>query len=175
MILTTLKKLYQRLIEIALTEDEERVAKGLAIGIFIGTIPVVGVHTVSAILVASILGYNRIAAAIGTYIPTNPWTTVPLFILEYYVGRFILRMLGIRLTSQTLKFSLRNPEEFLKIGKNIYIPMLIGGIFLAFIFSILGYYLFKVFLKKTKEGKNKFLNSQKIFSCIQNPQIPKSK
>ncbi len=144
--------------ELALNEDEEKVAKGLAVGIFIGTIPVVGVHTISAILVASILGYNRLAAAIGTYIPTNPWSTIPLFILEYYIGRLILRILGIKLTCKSLNFTLKNPSQLLKLGKTIYIPMLVGGIFLAFIFAILGYYIFIYILKKTKIEKFRKLN-----------------
>ena len=153
-----IKNIFLKLIELALSEDEEKVAKGLAVGIFIGTIPVVGIHTISAILIASILGYNRLAAAIGTYIPTNPWTTIPLFILEYYVGRLILRILGIKLTYKSLHFTLKNPSQLLKLGKSIYIPMLIGGIFLAFIFAILGYYIFIYALKKTKIKKVKKLN-----------------
>lgn len=152
-----LKNIFLKLIELALSEDEEKVAKGLAIGIFIGTIPVVGVHTISAILVASILRYNRLAAAIGTYIPTNPWSTIPLFAFEYYVGRLILGILGIKFAYTNLSFSLKDPSKLLKLGKAIYIPMLVGGIFLAFIFAILGYYIFIHILKKVKSGKLKKL------------------
>ena len=147
------KNILLKLVELALNEDEEKVAKGLAVGIFIGTIPVVGVHTISAILVASILRYNRLAAAIGTYIPTNPWSTIPLFAFEYYIGRLILGILGIKLAYTNLAFSLEEPSKILKLGKAIYIPMLVGGIFLAFIFAISGYYIFVYILKKVKAGK----------------------
>jgi len=150
-----LKNIFLKLIELALNEDEDKVAKGLAIGIFIGTLPVVGVHTISAILIASILGYNRLAAAVGTYIPTNPWSTIPLFALEYYIGRLILGVLGIKFACKNLNFSLKDPSQILKLGKAIYIPMLVGGIFLAFVFSILGYYIFIYILKKTKAEKLK--------------------
>ena len=156
-----IKGIFSKLVELALNEDEEKVAKGLAIGIFIGTIPIVGIHTISAILVASIFGYNRLAAAVGTYIPTNPWSTIPLFILEYYVGRLILRIFGIKFAYKNLSYSLKDPSQILKLGKAIYIPMLVGGIFLAFVFSILGYYIFSYILKRTKVKKLKKIKKNK--------------
>ena len=86
-----IKNSYHRFLKI---HDEPReIALGLALGIVIGISPIFGVQIISAIILASLLGWNKIAAGIGTLI-TNPVTTPFIYGLTYYVGS---RLLNVRL------------------------------------------------------------------------------
>ncbi len=64
-------------------------ARGLAIGIFCGCFPLFGFQTLMGIGLARLLRGNYLLAASGTWI-SNPITYVPLYLLNYRVGSFVL-------------------------------------------------------------------------------------
>jgi uncharacterized protein (DUF2062 family) len=64
------------------------IALGFALGIFIGMSPFFLCHTVTALLLAAVFGWNRVSAAVGVLI-TNP-VTLPFFYgLNYQVGLWL--------------------------------------------------------------------------------------
>ena len=71
------------------TPDE--VAKGMALGIFIGMTPTFGFQMAIAIFFAFLLRENKLAAALGVWI-TNPVTAPFIYALEYESGRILLGM-----------------------------------------------------------------------------------
>ena len=73
-----------------LRESPDKLARGLALGVFIGFLPIIGFQVITAVTIALFTRANKVAAAVGTHV-TNPWTTIPILILDYYVGCFILR------------------------------------------------------------------------------------
>jgi uncharacterized protein (DUF2062 family) len=62
-------------------------ARGLACGVFAGLFPFAGSQTVLALLLAFILRGNKILAAVGPWI-SNPFTSVPIYVFNFQVGRF---------------------------------------------------------------------------------------
>ena len=64
-------------------------ARGLAIGVFCGCFPLFGLQTVLGIGLASLFRGNHLLAISGTWI-SNPFTYLPLYLLNYKVGSAIL-------------------------------------------------------------------------------------
>ncbi|MFP4474303.1 MAG: DUF2062 domain-containing protein [Desulfatibacillaceae bacterium] len=82
-----IRRAYHRFLRI--TGDPRDVALGFSLGIFIGMSPFFGVHTLLAILFATIFRWNRVAAAVGVQI-TNFATAPLLYGFTYWVGRFFV-------------------------------------------------------------------------------------
>ncbi|MEO2069260.1 MAG: DUF2062 domain-containing protein [Desulfurobacteriaceae bacterium] len=120
----------------------EETAKGLALGVFIGFLPINGFQVLIAVILATLTRVNKLAAAIGTHV-TNPWTTIPVLIIDYYLGCYIL---GKKPCFPDI--DLTSFHSIVSCGKEIIAPMFIGGVVLGLIFSILSYFGIKKFLEK---------------------------
>ncbi len=128
-----------------LRERPDETAKGLALGVFIGFLPVNGFQVIIAVTIAALARVSKVAAAIGTHV-TNPWTTIPVLVLDYYVGCLLL---GRKICTPHFDFS--SLDALLRCGKEIFIPMMVGGVFLGAVFSVLSYLGIKKLLKKEVE------------------------
>ena len=69
----------------------EEIAKGVALGIFIGMTPTFGFQMAIALLFAYLLRENRLAAILGVWV-TNPVTAPVIYAVEYEMGRLLLGM-----------------------------------------------------------------------------------
>ncbi|MCW6038263.1 DUF2062 domain-containing protein [Spirulina subsalsa FACHB-351] len=67
----------------------EAIARGVAVGVFSGFFPLFGLQTLIGLLLATLVQGNKIAAAAGTWV-SNPLTYVPLFAMNYRIGRWLL-------------------------------------------------------------------------------------
>lgn len=114
------------------TPDE--VAKGLALGIFIGMTPTFGFQMAIALFFAWILRENKIAAVLGVWI-TNPITAPFIYAAQYETGRFILGMDRLSLPAE-LSF-----ETFKNIGVDIMVPLCLGSLIIAVLLGSLTYAL----------------------------------
>jgi uncharacterized protein (DUF2062 family) len=70
--------------------NRRSIAGGLSIGVLVSMLPLPG-HTITAVLIALILGYNLGVAALGAWFNT-PLTMLPVFYFEYRLGRLLLGM-----------------------------------------------------------------------------------
>jgi uncharacterized protein (DUF2062 family) len=61
-----------------------------SIGIFIAFSPFLGLHTIMATLIAFAFRFNKIAIYTGTFINNPILTLVPIIVISYAVGAFIL-------------------------------------------------------------------------------------
>ncbi|WP_163328274.1 DUF2062 domain-containing protein [Desulfurobacterium thermolithotrophum] len=136
----SIKFYIKKLLELRDKPDET--AKGLALGVFIGFLPVNGFQVLIAVTIATLTRVSKVAAAIGTHV-TNPWTTIPVLIIDYYVGCFLL---GKKPCLLNINFS--SFQSIISCGKEIIVPMFVGGAFLGAIFSVLSYFGIKKLLKK---------------------------
>ena len=85
--------------------DRESVARGVAIGIFIGIVPIIPFQTLLAIFLSIFLRGNFPVAFITSWI-SNPITFIPILYLIYYVGDLVLgKNGGVVVQDVTLKFS----------------------------------------------------------------------
>lgn len=135
-----LRKLFRWLL--TLRGSPESIALGLAIGVFVACSPLLGIHLVLAIVLATLLNANRPAALAASFL-NNPATFVPVYALEYWVGSFfwagppvarVKQVLG-EVADQFTGSSVLNMREHvalvLELGKDVFIPMMIGGTLLG--------------------------------------------
>ena len=110
------------------------IAKGFALGIFVGMTPTLGFQMAIAVFFAFLLRENKIAAALGVWI-TNPITAAPIYALEYESGR---RLLGM----EPLQFPEELTLETMKaLGWDLMVPLLFGSLIYAVVCSLIAYAL----------------------------------
>lgn len=144
---------------LALDDPPERTALAFSIGIFIAFSPFLGLHTIMATLVAFIFRFNKIAIYTGTFI-NNPFLTlVPIIILSYAIGAFILgRPLkipeaGVELLKDphllTADYYRRLFNEFW----SIVWPFTVGSTALSVVCSLVAYPVTSSLLRARKRAK----------------------
>ncbi|MEJ2699651.1 MAG: DUF2062 domain-containing protein [Desulfuromonadales bacterium] len=112
----------------------EEIAKGMALGIFIGMTPTLGFQMVIALFFAWLLRQNKIAAALGVWI-TNPVTAPVIYALEYESGRVLLGMEHARLP-QHLTFAAMKT-----LGWEVLGPLCFGSLLYGIVCGALAYAL----------------------------------
>ena len=80
--------IYLRLVRVG--GDPAHVGLGFALGVFLGIFPTFGAGTPIALLIASLLRWNRISAVLGTLV-MNPFTTPFFWTLSGSLGAAIFR------------------------------------------------------------------------------------
>lgn len=83
----TLRYYYLRFIR--LQGDPGSLARGVALGLFIGVTPTLPLHTILIVLLAGLLRSNLIAALLAATVVSNPLTFVPQYYLSWKVGNSI--------------------------------------------------------------------------------------
>ncbi len=114
--------------------DPHYVAMGMAIGVFIGITPTMPFHTVIAVALAFIFRGSKAAAALGVWF-CNP-LTAPLFYWgSYKAGMFIL--------DDPAPFNVKFESilELLKLGTDVTIAMITGGVILGIFPGIVAYFV----------------------------------
>ncbi len=117
---------------VRLRAEPNDIAKGFALGIFVGMTPAIGFHMVIAVFLALLLKENKIAAAIGVWI-TNPLTAPFIYALQYESGRLLLGLQRARLPGE-LTF-----EALKSLGWEVLLPMAVGSLLYGLILSIIAY------------------------------------
>jgi uncharacterized protein len=112
------------------TPDE--VAKGLALGVFVGLTPTMGVQMIIAIFLAFLLRENKLAAALGVWI-SNPLTAPFIYALEYETGRLLLGMSRAKFPAE-LSFS-----AITSMGWELLLPLTVGSLIYCVILTPLTY------------------------------------
>jgi uncharacterized protein (DUF2062 family) len=74
-------------------DSPQRTAAAFAVGVFWGFSPLLGLHTVLALICAFLFGLNRPAVVIGVYV-NLPWIIAPYYTLATVGGATVL---GVRL------------------------------------------------------------------------------
>ena len=137
---------------IKLRGSPQAIALGAAIGVFVAFTPSIGFQTVIALILATLLNANRPAAMALVWI-TNPLTIPPCFLLTYCVGS----LFWPGPSPATVSHEIRNAiaiagrhdfwemhdqfTAFVGIGRDVLIPLLIGGIVVGIILGSVMYVL----------------------------------
>jgi uncharacterized protein (DUF2062 family) len=112
---------------------------GVAVGIFVGFIPLIGTHTVLAIALAYFLRLNTLIVLLGTQI-CNPLSFPFMIFISAEIGSLILN--GGFLA---VKFS--RHIDYL----HLYLwPIIVGSVVLGIVVSALSYFLVRGFLKRRR-------------------------
>ena len=131
-----------------LNGDPHYVALGMAIGVFISVTPTIPFHTAIALALAFILRGSKTAAAIGVWF-SNP-ITIPLFYMgSYDVGMSILG------NSAPFNVEYESIIELLKLGADVTIAMITGGVILGILPAIATYFITRrIFIKIRSRKKS---------------------
>ena len=114
---------YLRLVRIK--ASPHTIAMGLAVGVFVGLLPVLPFQTAIAVPVAYVLRGSMIAAALGTWV-SNPLNWVPFYILFYYVGRIVVPFDVPPFNPSQLEMA-----EMIQMGWKFFVVMMAGGLVIA--------------------------------------------
>ena len=129
----------------------KQVARGVAIGVFVGFLPIVPFHTITALALAFIFRASKLAAALCTFF-VNPLTMIPFYAMLYSVGKifmpgshtvFMPEELGIK---AIVKVGLEQGWDFLHV-------MILGGLLLGTPFALLSYFTSYKLLKRYRKKK----------------------
>jgi len=124
--------LYLRFIRLRGTAEE--VARGMALGVFIGLTPTMGIQMPLAFFFAMLLKENKIAAVIGVWI-SNPMTAIPIYTYNFKIGKYLLGTPDVKMPS----FSSLN--EILDLGHDLILPLAIGSIVAGIISATVAYFI----------------------------------
>lgn len=72
-------------------DTPDRTAAAFALGVLIGFSPLLGLHTILAVLLAFAFRLNRVAVLLGVY-ANLPWFMVPYYTLATWLGALLLRI-----------------------------------------------------------------------------------
>ena len=114
--------------------DPVYIAKGIAIGVFVGITPTIPLHTGIAIALAFIFKASKPAAVIGVW-SGNPVTVPFLYFGSYKIGMFLIGK------KATLDNSYWTIQELLQQGIDVTIAMILGGIILGILPAIAAYFI----------------------------------
>ncbi|MFO7760749.1 MAG: DUF2062 domain-containing protein [Thermodesulfobacteriota bacterium] len=150
-----LKFHYLRFLRLKGTPEE--VARGIAVGIFIGITPTIPFHTVLVLMVSLFFKANKFAGLLASWVISNPLTFFLQYYLSWRIGSFLLshevswdqihKILGIVSGHGSFQTSIK---ELSKLGGSTITVMLVGGIVLALPFTILSYYAALLFFTRKK-------------------------
>jgi uncharacterized protein (DUF2062 family) len=135
-------------------------ARGVAVGIFVGITPTIPFHTILALIFAYVLRASKIAALLATVLVSNPLT----FFLQYYLSFRI----GNWLTPKNISWekmtelmdALSNGANFSEslsalghMGLETLLLLLTGGMILAIPFTIASYVLSFLFFRSMQQKR----------------------
>jgi uncharacterized protein (DUF2062 family) len=145
---------------LAIDDPPERTALAFSIGVFIAFSPFLGLHTITATVLAFAFRFNKIAIYAGMFV-NNPFLTlVPIILASYAVGAFLLgKPLALPVEGMEL---LKHPRLFagdwwqrlFRQSGNVLIPFTIGGMVLATVCSLAAYPLTLRFLRRRRKQRD---------------------
>lgn len=116
-----------------LHESPHRTALAFAVGVGIAFSPTYGLHTLSVFFCAWAFRLNFLALMAGNLI-NNPWTTIPILALTFWVGFTILGETPPSLSWDDLSF-----VAFYEQVMPYLLPLIVGGIVLSLLGAIISY------------------------------------
>jgi len=130
---------------LSLDDPPERTALAFSVGVFIGLSPLLGLHTIIATVVAFLFRFNKVAIYLGTYL-NNPFLTlVPIILVSYAIGAFLLQRplrippAGIELLKDPHLLTRSYYHQLFVNSWNIVGPFAVGSTILSVVCSVLAY------------------------------------
>lgn len=160
-------RIYCRFIK--LKGEPRQIALGFSLGVMIGMTPFFGAHILSCLIIASLLGWSKLAAMVGVNI-TNVVTIPIIYPLNYWVGA---KLLG---ASRPFNW----PDNvngsavlgLIKQSPMVIVDLFVGGLILGLPIAV-GGYVFVLRAVRLYRDKKRLKRRQPVDSCLKH-QIKKS-
>jgi len=139
-------------------------ARGIAVGTFIGITPTIPFHTILALAFAFVFRGSKVAALLATVVVSNPLTFFPQYYLSWQIGNWLLpgkhswedvsELINLVTTGAKYQETLAALSH---VGINSLSVLIVGGIILAIpltiVFYCMAYTFFSTLHKKRLEKK----------------------
>ena len=130
-------------------------AKGVALGIFIGITPTIPLHTVLILALAFLLRASKISSLLASWLVSNPLTFFAQYYFSWRLGNLLLpgslswQKIGhvLEIIEQGSSFQVII-QQIATLGAKAIFAMVLGGSLLALPFTVFGYFLSLNFFKK---------------------------
>ena len=137
-------------------DSPQRMARGIAIGLFTAYLPFFGLHMLVALALAWLMRANKVLAVLSTWI-SNPLTFVILYYPAYRLGRVILSLFRTKtevelqqlqalfthtFSLETMVVNLFDPDYWKEVGRVFTLigtETFIGGFILGLLAGLIGY------------------------------------
>lgn len=127
----------------------EAIARGVAAGAFTGSFPLLGIQSIAGIALAALFRGNKMVAAASTWI-SNPITFVPLFALNFQVGRWLLRL---PTTTVLPSASPAGLDAWMEMGLDVAGALMLGSCVVGLVMSVVGYYVGLMVAQRVRRAK----------------------
>jgi uncharacterized protein len=118
-------------------DDPGLIAKGFALGSFIGMMPIPGFQIMVSLAIATLLNFNKRAAVIAVF-NTNLATGVFVFSFNYFLGR---KILGINSPFEIgEKIDIQFVSHVISAGYDVFLSLVVGGVITGALTAIIAYY-----------------------------------
>lgn len=98
------------------------IAGGVALGVFVGFTPLMGLQMIIAGVLATLFRLSRIACVPMVYV-TNPLTAVPIYAFSYLVGYCTLKPFGFQVLSYNRIMEILRRSETLGFWDSIWVTL----------------------------------------------------
>lgn len=142
-------KLLHRFRKILKIEDSPRsIARGFALGSFIGMMPIPGFQMIVSLGIATLLKINKKSACIAVF-NTNVATGAFVFAFNYWLGK---KILGIQSDFQLPeKISFKFIQSILTAGIDVFMALTVGGIITGIITALAAYWGIIIYLNNNRK------------------------
>jgi hypothetical protein len=138
--------------------DPRNIARGVALGTFIGITPTLPLHTVATLILAPVLRANLIGAFLTSFLVCNPLTYIPQYYLSWLIGSALtpydLTWERIKAVLDVVLSGAGYQTTFTalsSLGLDAIIVMCLGGFILATPFTVVAYIAsFRFFMNRQK-------------------------
>jgi len=124
------------------------IAKGFALGSFVGMLPFPGFQIFISLGIASIIKVNKKAACIGVF-NTNLATGIFIFAFNYWLGKLILGFQSDVNLYDDMKLDFLT--TLYTSGRDTFLALLLGGLITGVMAAIMSYYLVLAWYNKKKD------------------------
>ena len=135
-------------------------ARGVAVGTFIGITPTIPFHTIFALILAFVMRGSKVAALLSTVLVSNPLTFVLQYYLSFQIGNWLTpgKISWEKMTElmEALSSGANFSESLTALGHmglEALIVILIGGSILALPFTVASYVLSFLFFRKIQQKR----------------------
>lgn len=127
--------------------DPGNLARGVAIGVFIGITPTIPLHTILILTACFFIGGNAVGAILASVAVSNPLTFFIQYFLSWWIGSLIFpdvltweRMKEVMDVLQAHQGFGQSCNAVTSLGLDAIMVVLSGGIILALPFTIIAYF-----------------------------------
>lgn len=132
-----------------LRASKERIARGLALGVFAGFFPLFGLQTILGLGLATLFRGHKLTAVLGTWV-SNPLTYVPIFALNFQVGRWLLNS-----QDDFVLDSVDSISELTAEGVQVAIPLFVGCAVMGSLCGTIAYFVGVRLIKRWRSRRRR--------------------